>query len=464
MDASNKFGSQSNDKMLPVWSISGRWNIAQDLCPNTTWINDLNLRASFGYQGNMLDMGPELVIEKGDLNINHNKYASTIYNYPNPNLKWEKTQSINAQLDFAFFRNRVVGTVSYYYKRTTDAYISKSVSEVNGVSTYTVNQGELLNQGLEFGFNFTPILPDLSVEGEADGFRWSIDPQLGSVMNKLVNKLMDRKEKVLKDDVTFKDYLKGTVEIPGEPLNTFYSYKYAGLNGENGIPMFANCDEFAANGSDNKVRYKGMSKEEVFQEVMVKSGRREPFLQGAVTNTFSYKGFVLNFKLDYSFGSKVRLLRLFDDVVNRYGTIAPQPHMNVRKEFANRWRRPGDEAYTDMPGIVTGTEFKETMTPWWKGQSYAFADNIWQMYDDSDLRVVSGDYVKLTNVSLRYNIPVKWLKRFYIKTAYVSLSGVNLFTICHKDLKGQDPTQSGTSPNINMSLRPTYSLSLNVSF
>lgn len=275
---------------------------------------------------------------------------------------------------------------------------------------------------------------------------------------------MDRKEKVLKDDVTFKDYLKGTVEIPGEPLNTFYSYKYAGLNGENGIPMFANCDEFAANGSDNKVRYKGMSKEEVFQEVMVKSGRREPFLQGAVTNTFSYKGFVLNFKLDYSFGSKVRLLRLFDDVVNRYGTIAPQPHMNVRKEFANRWRRPGDEAYTDMPGIVTGTEFKETMTPWWKGQSYAFADNIWQMYDDSDLRVVSGDYVKLTNVSLRYNIPVKWLKRFYIKTAYVSLSGVNLFTICHKDLKGQDPTQSGTSPNINMSLRPTYSLSLNVSF
>ncbi|MFR7875783.1 MAG: hypothetical protein ACLU4J_04925 [Butyricimonas paravirosa] len=66
-----------------------------------------------------------------------------------------------------------------------------------------------------------------------------------------------------------------------------------------------------------------MGKEEVFREIMVKSGRREPFLQGSVVNTFSYKGFVLNFKLDYSFRAKVRLLRLYDNVVKRYGTIAP---------------------------------------------------------------------------------------------------------------------------------------------
>ena len=52
------------------------------------------------------------------------------------------------QVDFALSRNRLVGSVSYFYKHTTDAYISKSVSEVNGVSTYTVNQGELTNSGL----------------------------------------------------------------------------------------------------------------------------------------------------------------------------------------------------------------------------------------------------------------------------------------------------------------------------
>lgn len=81
MDASNKFGEQSNDKMLPVWSVSGRWNIAEDLFSNVAWVNDLNMRASFGYQGNMLGIGPELVIEKGELNPNHNKYGSTVFNY-----------------------------------------------------------------------------------------------------------------------------------------------------------------------------------------------------------------------------------------------------------------------------------------------------------------------------------------------------------------------------------------------
>ena len=64
-------GEQSNDKMLPVWSVSGRWNIAEDLFSNVAWVNDLNMRASFGYQGNMLGIGPELVIEKGELNPNH---------------------------------------------------------------------------------------------------------------------------------------------------------------------------------------------------------------------------------------------------------------------------------------------------------------------------------------------------------------------------------------------------------
>ena len=53
MDYSNAFGSRSNEKILPIWSISGRWNVAQDILKNVYWVNDLSLRASFGYQGNI---------------------------------------------------------------------------------------------------------------------------------------------------------------------------------------------------------------------------------------------------------------------------------------------------------------------------------------------------------------------------------------------------------------------------
>lgn len=86
------------------------------------------------------------------------------------------------------------------------------------------------------------------------------------------------------------------------------------------------------------------------------------------------------------------------------------------------------------------------------------------MYDNSDLRVVSGNYLKLSSASFRYVIPDEFCKKLYLKSAYVSISGTNLFTVCSRKLKGQDPSQSGTTNLINISVRPTYSLQLNVTF
>lgn len=86
------------------------------------------------------------------------------------------------------------------------------------------------------------------------------------------------------------------------------------------------------------------------------------------------------------------------------------------------------------------------------------------MYDNSNLRVVSNDYLKLTSASLRYVVPDEFCRKLHLKSAYISISGTNLFTICNKKLKGQDPSQSGSSELINISVRPTYSLKLNVTF
>ena len=101
---------------------------------------------------------------------------------------------------------------------------------------------------------------------------------------------------------------------------------------------------------------------------------------------------------------------------------------------------------------------------WWNDKPYEFAGTIWNMYDNSNLRVASGDYLKLTSLSLRYVVPERICHKMYMKSAYLNVSGTNLFTICSKKLKGQDPSQSGSSELINISVRPTYSLSLNVTF
>lgn len=102
-DASNKFGDRSNERILPVWSVSGSWDMKSNILAGVSWVNLLSLRASYGYQGNILsDQSPELIIERGDYNDDFGKYESEIKHYPNPNLRWEKTGTINASVDFAY--------------------------------------------------------------------------------------------------------------------------------------------------------------------------------------------------------------------------------------------------------------------------------------------------------------------------------------------------------------------------
>ena len=104
---------------------------------------------------------------------------------------------------------------------------------------------------------------------------------------------------------------------------------------------------------------------------------------------------------------------------------------------------------------------------WWCNNDYAsikFADDLWQMYDNSDLRVVSGNYLKLQSFSFNYSLPEKWCKKMYLKSASLGLTGHNVYTWCSSKLKGQDPSQSGSSDKLNLSLRPSYSISLRVSF
>ena len=65
--------------------------------------------------------------------------------------------NLNASIDFSLFNNKVNGSFSYYYKKTTDAFLNKKVAQVNGVSSYAVNEGTVENQGLEVALNINPI-------------------------------------------------------------------------------------------------------------------------------------------------------------------------------------------------------------------------------------------------------------------------------------------------------------------
>ncbi|RZS76638.1 TonB-linked SusC/RagA family outer membrane protein [Pseudobacter ginsenosidimutans] len=455
---SNAFGSRSNEKFLPTWALSGRWNMQEDLLRNLSWVDFAALRFSYGTQGNMLPgQSPNAVIKKGALDSYYGSFSAGMVSFPNPDLSWEKKHDYNGSIEFSVLSGRISGSLGYFYSKTNNAFLNKKVSAVNGLTTYVVNGGTVENQGVEIGLHFR-IINNKGTENK-NGLLWRFDPQLGQVFNRLINNNLQTRN-VLVDlaALTYTDFLNGKVPVNGKSVNTFYSYRFKTLDPTRGFPVFYGAEP--ENAATLASEYNKLTKEQLFNVVMVESGRREPVLQGGLTNTFLYRNWSLSFTLTYSLGNKVRLMQIAS---GNYGTYRPSSQQNLRKEFVNRWRTPGDEKTTTIPAISGDAVF-----PWWRNSptllNMSFANDYYQMYDFSDLRVVKGDYLKLQYISLGYMLPREICSQWHIKGATVQLTGSNLFTIANKALRGQDPSQSGSAPNINLSIRPVYALNFNLSF
>ena len=439
-DGSNRFGDKSNDKFLPIWSVSGNYNLSEhSFIKQRNWLNYLSLKASFGYQGNMLSsVSPVLLMKKNPLDPYYGEMTATVDQIPNPNLKWEKTKSFNTGLTFILLDKRISVETEYYYKRTKDAFMTKEVASMNGVDSYAINGGDIENKGFGVDVTLNPI--------RTKDWHWTLSTSFSKDYNKVKND---------PDAQTYDylDFLNGTVVVKNKAVNTFYSYKFVGLSPLSGGPVFDDYKEY-------QHKLDGLSKYDTFRKVLTASGRREPYMSGSLTTNLRYKNIRLSGTFAYSLGAKVRLFQMY-----RSNLIAPES--NLRRELLDRWQNPGDEKHTNIPVVIGQFEpYYHTYNEHWSQNSYynvqPFASSLWKMYDYSDLRVVSGNYLKCNNLMVTYEFGERILSQLRMTRLALSLSGTNLFTISSKKLKGQTPTQGFTE--VSLSDRPTYSFSLSVSF
>ncbi len=448
IDASNKFGDRSNERFLPIWSLSGSYDVGHWI--DSEWIDYMTAKASYGFQGNMLDTeSPAMTIRKGSMSSYYNEYTSTVVNHPNPDLKWEKTSSYNLGLDMSFFDHRLAVEASVYYKKTKDAFMNKNVSTVNGVSSYVINGGDVTNKGYSFDITATPI--------RNKNFRWT----LSTTISKVINSVDSRP-----DSQTYEltDFLNGTALVQGKSVNTFYSYKFLGLSPIDGGPLF---DDYF----DNPMALVGLSRYDTYTTVLEASGKREADIQGSLTNTFRYKNWYASLTLGYSFGAKTRLFAMYGSAASNgaYGSEI-YPEKNYSRDYLSAWRSPGDEKYTNIPALIgySSDAYTKYSSVWtslgdYEDNVYPIANSYWDMYDYSNIRVVSADYLKLQSFSLTYELDKKQLDRIGFSRVALTLAGYNLFTICDPALKGQTPTQGGFS-TIQLSDRPSFSFTLNIQF
>ena len=444
-DASNKFGSRSNEKFLPVWSASGMLNLKSLFLRQYDAVSDLRLRTSFGKTGNMVDnQTPNLLLRQESLDTYYGENVAKVDALPNPYLRWEQTDQWNVGVDASLFDYRLTVGVDAYYKHTKDAFDNTLVSPFNGVENYVMNGSDITNSG--FSINLSAYLL------KTRDWSWLVSANYSVVYNSINTKTAN-KYKIEK-------YLNGTAIMDGKSIGTFYSYNFIGLDPQNGLPLF---DDYR----DRQHLLEGQALDRIMERVGVVSGSREPNFAGSFYSTLRYQQWSLSASFNYALGNKIRKFALYKDVLDGVSS-----ENNVRKEFTHRWRKPGDERHTQLPSLISPSDpaFGDNRYHWSAAtpaatQGFeAFADNYWMMYDNSNARVVSGSYLRLSNLALRYQFTRKQLKGLPFSNLAFDAAVTNVFTLKSSALEGQDPTQSGFSLQTSLSLRPSFTFGLRVSF
>lgn len=435
-DGSNKFGEDKSNRFLPVWSVSGRWNMYKEsFMKNLEFVDSFSIRTSYGVQGNVSsDQVPNLILEMGGYDSYADFNQSYLYKVPNNKLRWEKTKSYNLGIDFSFLNRRLSGTLELYNKKGEDQIVSKEITTTNGANNVSINDGEVTNKGWEIFLNTNVV--------DTKDLKWSLSFNTGKNYNEIENAGST-------ESYTYKDYINGRLVTNGKAINTFYSYKFDKLD-ENGYPTFKDYNE-----KDEEGNYLIHSYEEAYNRIFAVSGNRTPDLTGGFSTFFRYKKFSLNAIFAFGIGNMLRLNPLYNDA----GQALPLPQQNLSSDFVNRWKKAGDEAHTNIPRLsdepmnISHSSIKK----------YMIADNIWEMYNYSDIRLASGDYLKCRNITLNYSFGNDFCKNLKIKGLNMSLTASNVFTLKDSALKGRDPEQltfgSGTVPP-----QRSYSFKLTANF
>lgn len=432
-DASNRFGQDKRKQFDPTYSFGFSWKIAEEkfIKDNVKWLDQLNLRATYGIQGNVVNsISPELIASYGGLLPGYNEYYTSIASLPNPYLKWERTKTWNLGLDMQIFR--AVTMSLEYYGRRSNAIIEQDVPEEYGMGTLKLNGGIIVNHGLEWTMNITPIkTKDLVVS-------------IGFNASKNWNKTETDDRTARVDQLTHRDFVAGNSQRPlrkGYSLYSFWAYDFTGLDHETGLPTFRGTQVEEFENPDKTIDPLSF---------LVYAGESEPFFTGGINPHVRWKDLQVSASFALILGSKKRLPNPYSTFT--YGKM-PSPLSNLSKELLNRWKQPGDELHTNIPGLYTSVaDILNLYTP------DGYFTNRYEMWANSTARLVSGSFFRCNQLSVSYYLPKKICQKIHATSISLSGSTNNLFVIASKKWNGFDP-------ELGNSIQPRiFSFGLSASF
>lgn len=376
-DASSRFAK--NFRAATFWSVGGGWNVSNESFFKLSWMDELKLRASYGYTGNQgIDNFESLGLFSAGSDYNLQSGLS-LNQLANDNLTWEKNIPLNIGTDFSILNGRVSGTFDWYTRLSSNLLISQSIPSLNGVTSITVNNGSMKNTGFEITISSVNIAPST-----AKGFKWVTD--FNFTTNKNVITQLDSSYPV-------GSYYRRV----GFDYYTHNQRGYAGVNPTNGDALWYTT---SAKDSTTNTFTTGLPR--------LQYGSASPKWYGGMTNSFSYHDFKLSFQVYAFWGNTIYDSYGYLQKTDANLGFSDQSNGMSRYEYERRWTTPGQ--ITDVPKPV----FLGTQSSAGSYESSRF------LYD--------GSYIRLRDISLSYNLPKSIISKYKLNTARVYVRGQNLFT------------------------------------
>ena len=312
----------------------------------------------------------------------------------NPAIAWEKTTKMDFSLELGFLQNRIVFNTTWYRTISDNLLTSRALPTQTGYASITDNfEGTIQNTGMEF---------DLTTQNLAPGKKltWKTTFNLAFNANKLTAfPNLENSSYKTTYEIGRAIPTNGLLEMP---------FNFTGIDPATGLPQFT---DFNGDGIINTNDY-------YRNEAWI--GTAMPTTWGGLGNYFTYKGFGLDFFIQFT-----------EKMMTSWGQANFTPvggMMNPAEDFKdNYWKQPGD--VTKYPRLFSGVP-----------GTALYTNPVTYYWSSSSASSVQGTYFRLKNVQFTYTVPGNHLKEKGIENMMFYLRGENL-AVYTKEMKslGKDP-------------------------
>jgi len=471
-DGSSRFADNNKWAFFPSAGIA--WKVSnENFLSDSEIVSNLKLKGSYGETGNQaIEIFGSLeqtqlsnVIFGGNLIT-----GASIRNLSNPKLSWETTAQTDVGFILGLFNNRITLEADYYNKETTDLLLRVPVPTTSGFETALVNIGSMNNSGFEVSFNTVNI--------ENENFSWNSNFNISFNKNEITS-LGDTAEEFFVSAIGDNQIGEDYVVRVGEPLGSIYGvevdgvYNYADFPAFDGLTDAEAANKIRQDAEDQGVAYydvvytlrdgvvtsSGIADIDSYRPGLPKFvdqngdgnidaddrtiiGQTVPDHFGGMTNTFRYKNLDLSILAQWSYGNDV-----YNKNRNR-GEATAIPFFNKYANVANRWTP--ENPNTDVAAI------------------WGFADNSIGS-DAFSTYVEDGSYLRISNISLGYNMSKDVISKLGVKTLRLNAAVDNAFLFTNYTGFDPDVSVGGNqlTPGLDVDSYPrarAFRIGINVGF